>query len=144
VPDLGFNPAAGCPPPAPIPPLRQENVMALEVLQLTIDCADASALASFWSAALGRPVEEGASAERARIGATDPATTGPRLSFVQVPEGKTVKNRLHFDLGTTDPAAEAERLLALGATRLWAVDKGDLHWTTFADPEGNEFDVVAR
>jgi hypothetical protein len=119
-------------------------MMALEVLQLTIDCADAAAQANFWSAALGRPVSPGATIERARIDATDPATTGPRLSFVQVPEGKTVKNRLHLDLGTTDPAAEAERLLALGATRLWDVEKGELRWTTFADPEGNEFDVVAR
>jgi Glyoxalase-like domain len=118
--------------------------MPLEVLQLTIDCADASALASFWSAALGRPVSPGATTERAAIDAPDPAKTGPRLSFLQVPEGKTVKNRLHLDLGSPELEAETERLLALGATRLWDVEKGDLRWTTFADPEGNEFDVAAR
>jgi len=118
--------------------------MALEVLALTIDCADASALARFWSEALGRPVNPGATEQRARIAATDPVTTGPTLSFLQVPEGKTVKNRLHLDLGSPDLAAESERLLALGATRLWDVERGDVRWTTFADPEGNEFDVVAR
>jgi Glyoxalase-like domain len=131
------------PPPATAPPLRQEKTMALEVLQLNIDCADAGAQASFWSAALGRPISEGATRERARIAATDPAKTGPQLQFLEVPEGKTVKNRLHLDLGTTDLAAETERLIGLGATKLWEVERGELHWTTFADPEGNEFDVVA-
>jgi Glyoxalase-like domain len=118
--------------------------MAIEVLALTIDCADAALLAQFWAAALCRPVSPGATDQRARIAPADMATSGPPLSFQQVPEGKTVKNRLHLDLGSTDLAAETERLLALGATRLWDVEKGGLRWTTFADPEGNEFDLIAR
>jgi hypothetical protein len=117
--------------------------MAIEVLALTIDCTDAAKLAQFWAEALGRPVNAGATEQRARIAAVD-VTTGPLLSFQQVPEGKTVKNRLHLDLGSTEMAAESERLLGLGATRLWDVERGDVRWTTFADPEGNEFDLIAR
>jgi hypothetical protein len=118
--------------------------MAIEVLALSFDCADAARLAQFWADVLGRTVSPGATTESARIAAGDVAKTGPLLSFHQVPEGKTVKNRLHLDLGTTQLAAETERLLGLGATRLWDVEKGDLRWTTFADPEGNEFDLIAR
>jgi predicted enzyme related to lactoylglutathione lyase len=118
--------------------------MAIEVLALTIDCADAGLLAQFWAEALGRTVNPGATAQSARIAADDAATTGPMLSFQKVPEGKTVKNRVHLDLGTTQPEAETERLLGLGATKLWDAEKGSTRWTTFADPEGNEFDLVAR
>jgi Glyoxalase-like domain len=118
--------------------------MAIEVLALSFDCADAARLAQFWADVLGRPVNPGATAESARIASVDVATTGPLLSFHRVPEDKTVKNRLHLDLVTTRMAAETERLLGLGATRLWDVEKGDLRWTTFADPEGNEFDLIAR
>jgi hypothetical protein len=61
-----------------------------------------------------------------------------------VPEGKTAKKRLHLDLVTTDFAADSERLLALGARRLRDIQDGDrVRWTTFQDPQGNEFDLIA-
>jgi len=40
----------------------------------------------------------------------------PALAFHQVPEGKTVKNRVHLDLITTDIDGESERVISLGAT----------------------------
>jgi hypothetical protein len=55
------------------------------------------------------------------------------------PEAKTVKNRLHVDLMSSDFAAESGRLLSLGATRVTDVARGGARWTTFRDPEGNEF-----
>jgi predicted enzyme related to lactoylglutathione lyase len=61
----------------------------------------------------------------------------------QEPEPKTVKNRIHFDLRSSDYAAELERLVGLGATKVNEVVSGDNRWTTLADPEGNEFDLVA-
>ena len=118
--------------------------MITSVIGLAIDCADASALAGFWAQVLDREIKGGASADLAVIEATDPATSGPRLIFHRVPEPKSVKNRMHLDLGTADLEAEVDRLLALGATRLNDLDKGELRWTTLADPEGNEFDVVLR
>ncbi|MGW6745565.1 VOC family protein [Streptomyces sp. NPDC055025] len=114
--------------------------MSSTLYSLSVDTADAAKLARFWADALGRRVAPGASAEFAAI---DPAEGVPRLSFHQVPEPKSVKNRLHLDLVTTEFEAESKRLTALGATPLNDVDKGTVRWTTFADPEGNEFDLVA-
>jgi hypothetical protein len=117
--------------------------MTVALLALSIDCADAGKLAAFWAAALGRPVDPGATPESAGIAASDPGATGPRLLFHQVPEPKTVKNRLHLDLVTQQTEAETSRLLGLGATRLRVFEQdGRPRWTTFADPEGNEFDLV--
>jgi predicted enzyme related to lactoylglutathione lyase len=115
--------------------------MTTSVIGLAIDCSDAATLAGFWSEVLGRPVNPGAGAENATIDATGPAS-GPRLSFHKVPEPKTVKNRLHLDLRTDQYEAEIERLTGLGATALWQMERPAIRWTTFADPEGNEFDLV--
>jgi hypothetical protein len=59
-----------------------------------------------------------------------------------VPEGKTVKNRLHLDLVAADWETEIGRLTDLGATRIREVQENGAHWITLADPEGNEFDLV--
>ncbi len=114
--------------------------MASNVFAVSFDAHDAQAVASFWAAALGRTVADGASEGNATINA-DPAIPGPRIGFHQVPESKTVKNRMHFDLITTDFDAEIDRLTRLGATKLNEVKNG-AHWATLADPEGNEFDVI--
>jgi hypothetical protein len=65
----------------------------------------------------------------------------PPLTFVNVPEPKTTKNRVHIDWYAPDREAEVARLIALGATRLWEVNE-NFEWTTMADVEGNEFCVV--
>jgi catechol 2,3-dioxygenase-like lactoylglutathione lyase family enzyme len=116
--------------------------MTNTVLSLSIDCADAAKLAHFWADVLGREVNPQPTAEFAAIDANDP-THGPRLVFHQVPEAKTIKNRLHLDLISIEFAAETDRLLCLGATRANEIEKGGARWTTFRDPEGNEFDLVA-
>lgn len=116
--------------------------MSLSVIGLSIDCIDAAALAQFWSQVLARPVAANPTAESAVVEVND-TTTGPRLAFHQVPEPKSLKNRLHLDLITPDFEAETTRLLALGATTAHQVEKSGRRWTTFLDPEGNEFDLVA-
>jgi predicted enzyme related to lactoylglutathione lyase len=114
------------------------------LLAISFDCADAATLADFWAAAFGRSVAPGGTAESARVAVGDVAATGPTLLFHQVPEGKTVKNRVHVDLSTSEAAAETERLVSLGATVLNVFEEDGRHrWTTFADPEGNEFDLVS-
>lgn len=90
--------------------------MALALLALSIDCGDAGKLAAFWAAALGRPVDPGATPESAAIAPGDSGVTSPRLLFHQVPEPKSVKNRLHLDLIGNTFEAESQRLAALGAT----------------------------
>ena len=114
--------------------------MSSSVLGLSIDCGDAAKLAHFWAGVLGSNVSPDPTPESAAIDADGSA---PRLAFHQVPEAKTVKNRLHLDLISSQFGAESERLLGLGATRIRDVEHVSARWTTFADPEGNEFDLVA-
>jgi predicted enzyme related to lactoylglutathione lyase len=115
--------------------------MSSTVFGVSFDARDAQSVASFWAQALGRTIAPGASAANAVLEA-DPAIPGSRIGFHQVPEGKTVKNRMHLDLITSDLDAEVDKLAGLGATRLNEVNAG-AHWVTLADPEGNEFDVIA-
>jgi hypothetical protein len=68
-----------------------------------------------------------------------------RLLLIEVPDDKTVKNRLHLDLVPTDASREDEvaRLLALGATQVADHRRPDGGgWVTLADPEGNELCVL--
>ncbi|BDH59310.1 VOC family protein [Tsukamurella sp. PLM1] len=115
--------------------------MALHVQMINLDCADVAAQASFWSAALGLPVDENDGNEFMRtIGFERPDL--PRMMFLAVPERKTVKNRMHLDLHADDRAAEVDRLLALGATHLRDHEEFGFRWTVLADPEGNEFCIA--
>jgi hypothetical protein len=110
--------------------------MASFVKSVTFDCASAMSLATFWAAALGSNVDEDSTDDRAWV---EPAGWGgPNLWFQRVPEGKTAKNRQHFDLRAMGPVkVEVERLVALGGSVLR--DGEDL--VVMADPEGNEFCV---
>ncbi|MFE7836390.1 VOC family protein [Streptomyces sp. NPDC057474] len=70
---------------------------------------------------------------------------GRRLLFQDVPEPKTVKNRLHIDIHAESDGLDAlvARLETLGATRVEEFDKGPAgHWWMMRDPEGNEFCVA--
>ena len=120
--------------------------VSLGVAALTIDCTDAAALADFWGKALGRPVSPGAVAGDMSVDAVGPES-GPRMLLRNVPEPKG----MHLVLITDRYADEIGRLTGLGARpvneiKLPAVRLGgDLYvvkQTTFADPEGNEFDLV--
>ena len=110
---------------------------------VAIDCADAAALARFWAEVLGRQVAGDSTSGHAVLLAGEGDTSGPPLTFNRVPEPKTVKNRLHLDLISDTFGAETDRLLSLGAHRLRDLQAGKSHWTTFADIEGNEFDLIA-
>jgi hypothetical protein len=117
--------------------------MSNSLFGIAIDGRDAAALARFWGAVLGRQVAADATADNAVLLAADEAISGPRLTFHRVPEAKVVKNRLHLDLISDTFDAETERLLSLGARRLRDLQGDKARWTTFADIEGNEFDLIA-
>lgn len=106
---------------------------------LAIDCVDPTKLARFWCEVLGYAVRV-EDDELVTIGGAVP----PTLTFARVPEGKTVKNRLHIDVNPTDREQDDEvrRLLDLGAQRV-DVGQGEQSWVVLADPEGNEFCVLA-
>ena len=117
--------------------------MSNQFFGIAVDCVDAGAVATFWAEVLGRQIAEHPTRENAAVLVDDAAVNGPRLAFHQVPEPKTVKNRLHLDLIATDFEAETDRLVSLGAQKVRDIEKGGNRWTTFADIEGNEFDLIA-
>lgn len=138
-------------------------------IQVTFDCADPDALATFWAAALDYELQpppagfdtwedalkafgvpESDWNSKSAILPTD--GSGPRVFFQRVPEGKTAKNRVHLDLRAAGGAqgaermtaleAEAQRLEQLGATFAYRVEPAppmELGFITMLDPEGNEF-----
>ena len=117
--------------------------MTSSLLALTFDCGDAAALATFWSRVLGREVDADASGGFASIGMSSASASNPAWFFIAVPEGKAGKNRFHPDLVATGFDEEVARVVGLGATKVADIEEGGHHWVTLADPEGNEFDIVA-
>jgi len=99
---------------------------------LCIDVGDARVEGEFWAAALGWRLEMHDDGD-AHLRDAD----GRIQAWLnQVPEPKTVKNRIHIDVN----AASVDEVLALGATVVQEQD----HWTTLADPEGHEVCVFVR
>ena len=114
--------------------------MASTVDTLTIDCADPRRLAEFWTQALGYELKEATDREAEIV---DPAGRGWPLLFQVVPEGKSVKNRLHLDVRPPRSMQdEVDRLVVAGASVFRRVDEGGSFWTVMHDPEGNEFCVL--
>ena len=113
----------------------REEVPAYRVHGMGIDSVDSHAIAAWWADALGARLVD---ATRYGEGwwTVDHVTPDPGFTwdFAPVPEPKTVKNRIHWDLYGT-----AEELLDRGASRAWDVPHG--RWEVLADPEGNEFCV---
>lgn len=139
-------------------------------VQIVFDCADPDKLATFWASALhykkqdppagfaswpdflkaqGIPQSQWNSASAI----VDPDGVGPRIYFQQVPEGKTVKNRVHLDLNVGGPRsappderrrrvdAEVGRLVRLGARQSRTIEERGEYFINMFDPESNEFDV---
>jgi hypothetical protein len=123
--------------------------------ELCVDCHDSKRLADFWCQVLDyRVIDEDESDGLVEIASwqLDVAVirqgpVPPTIVFIRVPEGKTVKNRIHIDVSPIDCTMqeEVERLIALGARH---VDVGQHErtpppsWVVLADPEGNEFCVL--
>jgi hypothetical protein len=124
------------------------DAMTSFIAHTVIDCADPYVVAEWWKQVLGyvgdadEPYAPGD--EECLI--VSP-TTRQRLLFVEVPDEKRSKNRLHFDVqpdnGTRDE--EVRRIVALGATEV--SDERDhygpgIGWVVLQDPWGNEFCVL--
>jgi hypothetical protein len=112
--------------------------MTSKFTELVIDCHDPHAIGVFWSEVLGYRIDE-----EDDEGCFLKGEHAPGLLFQKVPEGKTVKNRLHIDVNATDRSQEeeVERLVGLGAKRV-DIGQGEQTWVVLADPEGNEFCVL--
>jgi hypothetical protein len=136
--------------------------------QVVIDCAQPHELADWWAQTLGWAVEpsdeafirsmveaghateadttthRGVLVWRTGQAISSPEPGRPRVLFQLVPEGRTVKNRLHLDLriGPERQEAVVAELVGRGARELWRGRQGPHGWVTMADPEGNEFCVA--
>lgn len=125
--------------------------MAVTLACVVFDCSDALTVGRFWSAAIDRALDPGATREFASIGFAERRTrTGwgrvepaehPTWMFAQVAEPKASKNRMHLDVIAPDLEAEIARLVELGATRVEDKAEYGYTWTLMTDPEGNEFDI---
>ncbi|MCP2343214.1 VOC family protein [Actinomadura rupiterrae] len=120
--------------------------MATRLVQINMKAHDATALGRFWAEALGWALESGEPIGTGVVpfGFDYPDPSAVCIDFINRPEPKTAKNRVHVDLATTSAAHQAElvaRLRELGAT-LADVGQGDVPWVVMADPEGNEFCVL--
>jgi predicted enzyme related to lactoylglutathione lyase len=120
--------------------------MTLRTANTCIDAHDPIAQATWWAGILDdyERVDEGEwQADEAELRGPG----GRWLIFLKVPEGKVVKNRMHFCLRPVDDDrdAEVERLLGLGATMVDDLrDGAGKGWAVLADPEGNEFCVLTQ
>ncbi|MGY1718011.1 VOC family protein [Blastococcus sp. SYSU DS0552] len=115
---------------------------------LCLDANDHHALADWWCAAIGyvrrdsledaeNPEDDEPRPHDWPIPIVDPAGEGPLMWIVPVPERKTIKNRVHFDV-----VGETRPLIAAGA-RMVREQDDEIEWSVLADPEGNEFCVFA-
>lgn len=120
---------------------RWQNVpVSLTWFSTVIDCRDPEALAAFWCQALGYQV---VFRNEREVDIAPGPSSFPGLAFLRVPGRKEAKNRLHIDLNPSDQQAEVRRLLALGAARI-DIGQGNAEWVVMADPEGNEFCILAH
>ncbi|GAB3686674.1 VOC family protein [Angustibacter aerolatus] len=136
-------------------------------VQIVFDAANPRAVGDFWADVLGYvmdPPPPGFDTWEDALAAwhvpedqwdrawaiVDPDGVGPRVFIQKVPEGKTVKNRVHLDVRVSSAdddvptreaavLAETERLEGLGATRVDWIEEQGKHFMVLRDPEGNEF-----
>jgi len=122
------------------------TAMTALISHTSFDSFDAHAMSVFWGLVLGfvedpdDPNEPGH--EECMIFSADGSQ---RLLFIEVPDAKSVKNRLHLDLKPAESTRKQElgRLLELGAREVSDRRRADgSGWVVLADPEGNEFCIL--
>jgi hypothetical protein len=116
----------------------RDEVPPYKLYEIVIDSADPAAVAGWWHEVLGG--ELGGDEEKGWAWLDQvPLVPFENFVFVTVPEPRTAKNRIHWDVDVDD----VRRLLDHGATLLRAPDD-DISWHVLADPEGNEFCAFVR
>ncbi|WP_353474193.1 VOC family protein [Salipiger sp. H15] len=105
---------------------------------ITIDTSDPQRLAAWWSEALRIPM----GMDYGMIVQLGTSASIPPIQFQKIEDVPEQRNRVHFDLKASDLDRETARLVSLGATVLKEIALPEIRFTSFADPDGNFFDVV--
>ncbi|GAB3810765.1 VOC family protein [Kribbella italica] len=113
----------------------RDSVPAYRLMEVVVDSVDPEAQARWWHGVLGGDFNAGEGKPYSWI-ENVPGTPFDYFVFIAVPEPKTVKNRIHWDVD----AGTLDAVLAAGATLLRPQDDA-IDWSVCADPEGNEFCV---
>jgi catechol 2,3-dioxygenase-like lactoylglutathione lyase family enzyme len=108
---------------------------------IVIDCTNLEKMIRFWTEALHYVPRDPPESDGVVL--KDPKGKGPNLNLSLSGEGSLEEYRLHLDLYATDPRAEVDRLLGLGATMKLPGETGH-DFVTLADPDGNLFDVIDK
>jgi hypothetical protein len=111
---------------------RGDDAARPRAVDLVFDCRDGAAMADWWGAAFD--VDPAVSDDGTPVLIGVPDAPFAAIGFVEVPEPKTLKNRIHIDVRVTDLDALRDQ----GAHLLRPAD-GEIRWNVMADPEGNEF-----
>jgi hypothetical protein len=115
--------------------------MSSSLYSITVDAHDPERLGRFWADVFGSTPTTDQDGD-VYLPLVPGSTDGPFLLFLADPGEKQGKNRVHLDLQPHDRDEEVERLLGLGATHV-DIGQGEQSWVVLADPEGNEFCVLA-
>lgn len=105
---------------------------AYRLYEMVVDCADSARVSRWWADVLAAEAVSGGGSEWWLEGV--PGLPFEGWVFDVVPEPKTVKNRIHWDVS----CEAVSPLVDAGATLLRSPDD-DISWHVLADPEGNEF-----
>lgn len=114
--------------------------MRLKLHAITFDCHDPQKLANWWSKALDKPI----GADYGFIVALQQDSGEAQWLFQKIEDVPTQRNRVHPDFSTSELEGETKRLVELGAVIVEKFNLPEVTYTTFADPEGNKFDVAAE
>ena len=103
----------------------------VQVLEMTIDTADADRIRPFWMAVLGYGDDPDAFVD-------DPAGFGPPIVFQPMDDGRSQRNRIHFDINVPHDVAEQRVAAALAAGGTLVSDARARAWWVLGDADGNE------
>jgi predicted enzyme related to lactoylglutathione lyase len=116
-------------------------VQPLDLAYIVIDVADLESVVPFWCDLLG----VGVARRWRQYVMLEPASEGlPAFSFQQVAEPRLGKNRVHVDLHSDDPPGTVAEIERRGGGLLTTHTEDGVTVWVCADPEGNEFCLLAR
>ena len=113
--------------------------VGIRIGSTVVNCADIEAMTEFWSAALGLVPNSRDPEDDFRVLRGQQVNLSLQLAETSV----SARDQMHLDLYSDDAAAQVERLLGLGATRVREHHEHTDSYVVMSDPEGNEFCVCS-